>query len=106
MRKNEIKLGVTYIAKVSEKLVPVRIDRESPYGGWDATNTTTGRQVRIKTAARLRREANPKAYTVVGPEGKENFPTFRLAMETVDKTPGSHVEKDGRVVYRKEEATA
>lgn len=57
MKKNEISIGGTYIAKVSSKLVPVRIDRESPYGGWMATNTVTGREVRIRTAARLRKEA-------------------------------------------------
>ena len=44
-----------YVAKVSGSLVAVRIDRESPYGGWDATNLATGRAVRIRSAARLRR---------------------------------------------------
>jgi hypothetical protein len=55
MRKNEILIGATYLAKVSGKIVPVRILGEAHYGGWTALNTTTGREVRIKTAARLRR---------------------------------------------------
>ena len=38
------------------EIVSVRIDRESPYGGWDATNLATGRTVRVRTAARLRRQ--------------------------------------------------
>ena len=41
----------------------VRIDRESPYGGWDATNLATGRSVRIRTAARLRGRARAPEAT-------------------------------------------
>lgn len=54
MKKKEIQIGHCYVAKVSSKLVKVRIDGESEYGGWNATNTVTFRPVRIKTAARLR----------------------------------------------------
>jgi len=56
MRKSQIKVGKVYQAKVSNRLVPVRIDSESPSGGWYATNTTTGNKVRIRTAGRLRKE--------------------------------------------------
>ena len=55
MKKNDVETGATYVAKVSGKLARVRIDRECPYGGWDATNVDTGRRVRIKSAQRLRR---------------------------------------------------
>lgn len=54
MRKQDVVIGNTYIAKVSGKLARVRIDRECICGGWDATNTETGRAVHVKTAARLR----------------------------------------------------
>jgi len=54
MKQKEIEIGGYYLAKVSEKIVIVRIERESPYGGWDAINTETRRTVRIKTAGRLR----------------------------------------------------
>lgn len=56
MKKADVQVGKTYMAKVSEKLVPVRITAESRYGGWDGVNTVTGRQVRIRGAQRLRRE--------------------------------------------------
>ena len=46
MKKTDIKIGGQYIAKVSGKLVPVQILRESVYGGWDGKNTVTGREVR------------------------------------------------------------
>ena len=57
MKKNDVETGATYVAKVSGKLARVRIERESPYGGWDATNVDTGRRVRIKSAQRLGFEA-------------------------------------------------
>jgi hypothetical protein len=54
MKKDQVKVGGTYLAKVSDKVVPVRLDAENPHGGWDATNTATGKKVRIKSAQRLR----------------------------------------------------
>ena len=56
MRQKDVVIGRYYLAKVSGKMVIVRIERESPYGGWDARNTKTLRMVRIKTAGRLRSE--------------------------------------------------
>jgi len=61
MKKSQIKVGGTYTAKVSGFVVPVRIESESPHGGWIGTNILTHREVRIKTAARLRREIDPTA---------------------------------------------
>jgi hypothetical protein len=58
MRKQDIEIGLTYIAKVSGTLTRVRITRESPYGGWHGINVATGREVRIRSAARLRRHAD------------------------------------------------
>ena len=65
MRKSEVEIGALYIAKISNRLVTIRIHNESMYGGWNAKNTVTGRWVRIKSAAKLRER--------VYPEGSENF---------------------------------
>lgn len=54
MTKKEVELGGIYTAKVSGRLVQVRIESESRYGGWNATNLDTSREVRIKSAQRLR----------------------------------------------------
>ena len=56
MKAKDVKLGGCYLAKISDRLTVVSIDRESPYGGWDATNLKTKRAVRIKSPAKLRRE--------------------------------------------------
>ena len=50
MKKSDVKIGGVYTAKVTNKLVPVRIEAESRYGGWDATNLNTNKKVRIKSA--------------------------------------------------------
>jgi hypothetical protein len=57
VRKADVKVGETYIAKVSGRLVKVKLVRESSFGGWDAENLFTGREIRVRTAARLRRAA-------------------------------------------------
>ena len=54
MKKNEVKVGESYRAKVSGSVVDVRITGENPHGGWDAVNVLTNRKVRIKSAQRLR----------------------------------------------------
>jgi hypothetical protein len=54
MKKHEVKVGAKYLAKVSDKVVVVRIEAENPHGGWDATNEATGKRIRIKSAQRLR----------------------------------------------------
>jgi DNA helicase II / ATP-dependent DNA helicase PcrA len=61
MRKQEIEIGKCYSAKISNKMTTVRIDSANSHGGWNATNNDTGRAVRIKTAAKLRRPVNMEA---------------------------------------------
>ncbi len=54
MKKQQITIGGVYSAKITDKVVPVRIDAENKNGGWDATNIHTNRKVRIKSAQKLR----------------------------------------------------
>ena len=54
MKAKDVQIKGVYLAKVSGSLAKVRIDRVSPFGGWDGTNLETGRSVRIRTAQRLR----------------------------------------------------
>ena len=58
MKRQDVQIGSSYIVKVSGVLAKVRITDESPYGGWVGRNLATGREVRIRSAARLRRPAN------------------------------------------------
>ena len=78
MKKQHVQLGGTYVAKVSGRTARVRIDAESRFGGWDATNVDTGRQVRIKSAQRLRREVGSEtaadSFTTDGAIGLDDRP--------------------------------
>jgi len=56
MRKEDVRIGHVYAVKVSGKIVPVRITRKSDMGGWVGISLETGRDVRIKTAGKLRSE--------------------------------------------------
>ena len=56
MQKQNVHVGTTYVVKVSGTLARVRLTREHPRGGWYGTNLATGREIRIRTAARLRSE--------------------------------------------------
>jgi len=70
MNKDQVKEGSVYAVKVSGAVVPVRIDNayerlgrfnsfkrtHATAMGWKGTNLLTGREVRIRSAAKLRHE--------------------------------------------------
>lgn len=56
MLKKDVVVGQTYLVRISGVLTYVRLDRVCSYGGWIGVNTRTGREVRIKSAQKLRRE--------------------------------------------------
>ena len=85
MKKREVEIGGVYVAKVSGRLVTVRIDGESPYGGSDATSLATRRSVRIRSAARLRGRATPR--------GPVNEPTAATAPAP---SPIEHAHEGGK----------
>ncbi len=66
MKKKDIVIGETYIAKVSGRLARVRINSEAELlGGWFATNLDTGRKIRIKTGGRLCHRVKQSAPPIV-----------------------------------------
>jgi hypothetical protein len=54
MKKRDVVLGHVYAVKVSGCIQPVRVVSESPYAGWMGKNENTGREIRIRSAAKLR----------------------------------------------------
>ena len=87
MKKNQVEIGGTYIAKVSGQRTKVTILRESPHGGWDARNTATGRTIRIRTAARL-----TLPLTKAQEEAADAF------LEKLFSEPDIRVQNEGTVV--------
>jgi hypothetical protein len=55
---SDVAIGKAYHVRVTNKLVAVRIDGENRHGGWDGTNLTTGKKVRVKSPQRLRGEVD------------------------------------------------
>jgi hypothetical protein len=60
VKKRDVTIGQMYAVKVSGQVQEVRLVSESPYGGWVGRNLRTGREVRIRSAARLRYAVEPK----------------------------------------------
>jgi hypothetical protein len=69
MKKDEVKLGGVYAARVSDKMVSVRLESENPHGGWNGTNLKTGKAVRIKSAQRLRGAVAQSTHEAPTPNG-------------------------------------
>jgi len=101
MKKSDVKLGGTYLAKVTDKVVSVRIDAENPHGGWDGTNLATGKKVRIKSAQRLHgpakskkaAKADHKAPAEQKAEQTGHAPRSELAAEESDKLAKARKDK-------------
>jgi len=89
MKKSEVKVGGFYTAKVSGKLVTVRLDSTHSKGGWNAVNTATGKPVRIKSAQRLRGAARGHKEKAEAPEVAEtavaNDANAEALVETANK---------------------
>jgi len=81
MKKADVKIGGQYFATVSGRKVVVKIDAENRGGGWNATNQTTGKSVRIKTAGRL----TPVGGRAVQAEASESDPAAEATPVTKPK---------------------
>ena len=58
MKKKDVTIGGVYMVRVSGLLSPVKVEATCLYGGWTGRNLATGREVRIRTAAKLRQPLN------------------------------------------------
>ncbi len=100
MLKSEVKIGAVYTAMISGKLTRVKINDtvyQKGYGAgrrevqhWVATNLSTGREVTIKSAAKLRKEVTePVAVTklnakVLATQGGQYAPTVGVSTKAPD----------------------
>ena len=89
MKKDKVKLGQTYVVKVSGKVVPVKLTAVNPHGGYDGVNQETKKTVRVRSASRLRglwpKKTMPittdeaKGAADVGPKGEPATPAAKDA---------------------------
>lgn len=92
MKKANVEVGKVYEAKVSGKVAKVRITGESRFGGWDGTNITTNKTVRIKSAQRLRPVPEPKMVVDRASEKKAEKPEAKKEPKAA-KAPKAPKEK-------------
>ncbi len=87
MKRSEVQIGHVYTVKVSNQVVQVRIDSENRHGGWNGTNLTTGKTVRIKAPQRLRAEPDtPKRAARKAAQAEAQPDAGSTTIETA--TPG------------------
>ena len=97
MKKADVHIGETYLAKVTNKVVPVKIMAENRHGGWHAINTLTKRAVRIKSAQRLRGKATGTARATA-PAAPVNKRIVTLAEHEAEV----HADKDTRSAAKRD----
>jgi len=81
MQKQNVYIGTIYVVKVSGVLAKVRLIREHPRGGWYGTNLATGREIRIRTAARLRCAAETRVALIFAERDSPADDSKREAMQ-------------------------
>ncbi len=67
MKNSDVQIDATYLVKVADNLVPVKLTRAHPSGGWEGTSEKTGKAIRIKSAQRLRKRLADAAHEVEKP---------------------------------------
>jgi hypothetical protein len=93
VKKSEIGLNQVYEAKVAGKLAPVRILVAHVAGGW------IGREVRIRSAARLRREIGWGRLDQIRRQ-REGGMTFEEARARVDRNEQDAADQTHDVMVR------
>lgn len=78
MKNSDVQIGATYLVKVADNLVSVKLVREHPSGGWEGTSEKTGKTIRIKSAQRLRKRLGDAAHGAA----KADKPTKDAKAET------------------------
>lgn len=73
MKNSDVQIGATYLVKVADNLVPVKLIRQHPSGGWEGVSAKTGKTIRIKSAQRLRKRlADAPPGTAKVPEATQD----------------------------------
>jgi len=102
MKKDEIEVGQAYTAKLSGNLTTVVVEAASPHGGWDAINTRTGKQVRVKSAQRLRRKTTQPRF--LGP--KKPNPCYKAPAKSSEELKAVHEADQENAHLADERATS
>lgn len=85
IRKKDVKVGSYYAIKHTSspngRLIVIKIEGESIYGGWNALNLKTGRLIRVKSNTKLRYEVVLNPDWAVGNTGVKKWMTVAAYAE-------------------------
>ena len=82
MKSSSVRIGQTYMAKLSKHVVPVRIDGIHAGGGWEGKSLSSGRTVRVKSARQLQRKCTPADLAGFAKEVAAKPPRKRTSGDT------------------------
>ena len=82
MKSSSVRIGQTYMTKLSKHVVPVRIDGIHAEGGWEGKSLSSGRTVRIKSARQLQRKCTPADLAGFAKEVAAKPPRKRTSGDT------------------------
>src|SRR5438552_1629462 len=100
MKKVDVSVGKNYLARISGKLTHVRLLRVNPLGGWDGINLRTGRSVRIRTGAKLRKEIVAANAPINKNKIREDqSPTIGLAINNAFAALPTEYQQRAKEVY-------
>lgn len=68
MKHDDVRVGSQYMAKVSGRVVPVKVVRKHPNGGWFAVNLISDRTVTL-ASAQLTEASSRRAFRRQTPTG-------------------------------------
>jgi hypothetical protein len=91
MKKDEVQVGGTYLAKVGTRHVEVRIEGETPKGGWNAKSVASGKPIRIKDPRHLRPVDAADSDTAKGAEPEIEQPA---PPDDADLVPLTQLDKE------------
>src|SRR5689334_3244588 len=75
MKKEEVEVGGTYLAKVGARSVEVKIESENAKGGWNAKSVASGKPIRLKDPKHLRpAKGDGAADTEAGDDADQRGP--------------------------------
>lgn len=105
MKQSEVRVGAVYQVKVSGKLAPVRIIREverrvgftrTVRTQWVGKNLRTGREITIRSAAKLRREIQePRQLPATQPQDGIRFAPVTIQAVDVAIPPATIIGCSG-----------
>jgi hypothetical protein len=97
MKKSDVAIGGTYLAKVGARSVEVRVESENAKGGWNCVGLSNGKPVRVKDIKHLRPAKAADAADDAGEQGTADADVEQPApADDADLVPVTTLDREKR----------